>query len=272
MEKLLDKLYDFSVSAGWKLIAAAVILIVGLKLTGMLQKLMRKGKGYERLDKTLKTFLDSFVSISLKVVVIATAAVVLGIPMTSFITVLASAGVAIGLALQGALGNFVGGLMLLFFKPFSVGDYIETASGSGTVHDITVFYTKLITPDNKMVTLPNGSLTNDAVTNFSHEPTRRQDIVYSASYNDDTELVKKTLIGLAEANESVLKDPAPCVLIKEYSASSIDYTLRVWTATEDYWKVNAALMESAKKAFDDAGISIPFPQVDVHFDKGAIEK
>jgi small conductance mechanosensitive channel len=175
--------------------------------------------------------------------------------------------VAVGLALQGALSNFAGGLMILIFKPFKVGDFIENGAVMGTVKDITIIYTILHTVDNKVVTIPNGTLTNSNVINYSALPSRRVDIKFSAGYHDDIEKVKSVLMGVAEAHEKVLKDPAPFVRLTAQGSSSLDYTFRVWCAGPDYWDVYFDMMERVKMAFDENGISIPFQQVDVHMDK-----
>jgi len=244
-----------------------VILLVGLKLTKWLVKLLSKLKGIQHLDVSVQSFVQSFVKIVLYALVISSAAICWGVPATSFMTMFASAGVAIGLALQGALSNFAGGLMILFFKPFKVGDYIEGNGVSGTVKDITVIYTILTTPDNKTITIPNGSLTSSNVINYSTQPQRRLDLTFSAGYEDDVEKVKAVLLEVANAHEKVLKDPAPMARLAAHNASSLDYYLRVWVNPADYWDVNFDLMEQVKAAFDKNSISIPYQQIDIFMKK-----
>ena len=192
---------------------------------------------------------------------------VLGVPATSFITILASCGVAVGLALQGSLSNFAGGLMILFFKPFKVGDYIEASGESGTVAEISVVYTVLLTPDNKRITIPNGALTNSVIENYSSEPTRRVDFTFTADYNNDIEKVKAVIDEVINAHPAALKDPAPFVRLSAHSENALTYTARVWVKSADYWTVFFDVTENVKLAFDKNNIKIPYPQLDVHLDK-----
>ncbi|MEG2213801.1 MAG: mechanosensitive ion channel, partial [Clostridiales bacterium] len=192
--KILAFLSELGVTLGLKLLSALLVLVIGLKLTKILVKLVKKSRTFSKLDHSIQSFIDSFLSIGLNVLIFLTVAYVLGIPMTSFITILASAGVAIGLALQGSLSNFAGGLMILFFKPFKIGDFIEIAAINGTVKAITVFYTVLLTADNKQITLPNGNLSNASIVNYSTEPKRRVDLTFSVSSHCDLEQVKQILL------------------------------------------------------------------------------
>lgn len=257
---------DLLQSLGLKLIFAALLLFAGLWLAKLLPRLIMKTKGYKRLDETLANFIMSFIKIALYAAVFVSVAIVLGVPATSFITALASAGVAIGLALQGSLSNFAGGIMILLFKPFKDGDYIEGAGISGTVKSITIFYTTLVTPDNKQITVPNGSLSNSSIVNYSAHDTRRNDLVFSVSYDSDIESVKAILLKAAHDNEHVLKDPAPVAVLNAHGDSGLEFTLRIWTKTENYWDANFALKERVKQLFDKYEISIPYPQMDVHVD------
>ena len=177
---------------------------------------------------------------------------------------LASCGVAIGLALQGSLSNFAGGLMILFFKPFKVGDFIEASGESGVVTEITVVYTVLTTPDNKRVTIPNGSLTNSVIENYSAEPLRRVDLTFSTDYGCDIDMVKTVIGKLVEEHPLALAEPEPFVRLSAHGDSALTYAVRVWCKSEDYWTVHFDLTESVKKAFDQHDISIPYPQMDVH--------
>ena len=189
---------------------------------------------------------------------------VLGIETASFLALFTSGGVAIGLAFQGAVTNLAGGVMILLFHPFRVGDYIETTEIAGTVNAISVLYTVVLTPDNKRVTVPNGSLTNAAITNYSAEGQRRVELTFSVSYDCDIDKVKQILLSVAESDPKSLKDPAPLARMKTQSASSLDFVLRVWCAPENYWDLYFDLNENVKKALDEAGMEIPFPQMDVH--------
>lgn len=266
IDKLWDKLVDFVTATGSKLVWAIIVLIVGLKLIKWLIKRMQKSKLLQKFDDSLQSFIRSFVHITLDILLIVNVAVIVGIPMTSFVTLIASAGVAIGLALQGALGNFAGGIMILLFKPFRVGDFIETDKYSGNVKEITVFYTMLLTLDNKLITLPNGNLTNAAVTNYTAEPLRRVDFPCSVAHSSDIDLVKKVLMDIAAKNDLIKTDPAPQAVLLKYNDSALDYELRAWCDTQDYWTVRCELAEQIKKTFDENKIEIPFPQVDVHID------
>ncbi len=261
---ILNYLLQVATSWGIKLLEAIVVLVVGLKLIGWLKKFIKKSPKLDKLDPGVRTFLSSFASIGLYVVLIIVLAGIIGIPATSFITILASCGVAIGLALQGSLSNFAGGLMILLFKPFKVGDYIEACGESGTVTEITVVYTVLLTVDNKRITLPNGTLTNSTIENYSAEELRRVDLTFNTAYDCDMEKVKDVLTKQAEAHSLVLQDPAPMVRLSAHGDSALTYTVRVWCKNEDYWTVHFDLTESIKAAFDANDIAIPYPQMDVH--------
>ena len=266
-EKLWDIILEFATSWGIKLLAAIVILIVGIKLIKALTKWITKSPKLDKLDTSLRSFLGSFSKIALYIVLIITVAMILGVPATSFITILASCGVAIGLALQGSLSNFAGGIMILLFKPFKVGDYIEASGESGTVEEISVVYTVLLTPDNKRITIPNGTLTNSVIENYSAEKNRRVDMTFTTSYDCDIEKAKKILTDIASSHPMALKDPEPMVRLSEHGESALTYTVRVWCLNENYWDVKFDITESVKKAFDENGIEIPYPQIDVHITK-----
>lgn len=254
---------ELGTTVGLKILLGLLILIVGIKLSKWVVKLVGKGKAFQKIDASAQSFIKSFIKVILYAVVIASACITWGVPSTSFMTIFASAGVAIGLALQGALSNLAGGLMILFFKPFKVGDYIESAGASGTVKDITIIYTIILTVDNKTVTVPNGTLTNSVVTNCSTAENRRVDLTISADYDNDIEQVKKVLLDVAKAHSKVLQDPAPFVRLVAHGSSSLDYTFRVWCKGADYWDVYFDMLENIKKAFDANGISIPYQQVQI---------
>lgn len=265
--KFINFITELATQYGLKILLGLVVLIVGLKLSKWVIKLIVKGHGFQKLDKSVQGFIRSFVKVILYALVISSACMCWGVPSTSFLTIFTSAGVAIGLALQGALSNFAGGLMILFFKPFAIGDYIESGSVTGTVTDITIIYTILTTPDNKRITVPNGSLTNSNVINYSACDTRRIDLTISTDYNNDIETVKSVLLKTAYAHEKVLKDPSPMARLQTHSSNSLDYAFRVWVKKEDYWTVYFDLMENVKRAFDENGISIPYQQLDVTIKK-----
>lgn len=267
MEKLLDKLNELWVDAGLKLIYVIVILFVGGKLIKLVVNMLKKGRAFKKLDKGIASFLLSFIKVTLNILLFVTIASVIGIPSTSIITLLGSAGVAIGLALQGGLSNIAGGVVILVFKPFKVGDFIDTHTDSGTVKSISLFYTTLVTPDNRVISIPNGNLANSASVNYSKEETRRLDINIDVSYNNDVELVKKTIMDLLKKDERILKDKDLFVRLTDYKDSSMLYTIRVFVNSSDYWNVKFDLLENIKIAFDQKKISIPYPQIDVHIDK-----
>lgn len=261
---LLNFLKELITTAGLRILYAVLIIVIGLKLIKFFAKRCEKAKWYRRIDKSVAHFIVSSLNVILKVLVFVSAALVLGVPATSFVAILTSAGVAIGLALQGSLSNFAGGLMILIFKPFRVGDYIESAEVSGTVQDISIFYTVLITPDNKTVHCPNGALSNTHVTNYSEQETRRVDIPVSVSYDADVAAVKQLLTETAAANEMILPDQPPFVRLSECADSSLDFTVRVWCKNTDYWTVKFDLTEAIQAALVAAGIEIPYPQMDIH--------
>ncbi len=265
MEKLLEIIQTFDlVGIAFRLVGAILILIIGLKLASFIVKLIAASKGFSQLDPAIQSFSKSFIGIILKAVVIFTAVGTLGIPMASFITLLGTAGVAVGLSLQGGLSNIAGGIIVLLFKPYGIGDFIEFGGNSGSVSEINIFHTKLTTVDNKEVVIPNGSIANGQLTNYSKNPTRRVDLTFSTSYNADIQKVTDILLGLAEKHALTLKDPAPFAALSAHGDSALTFVLRVWVKAEDYWTVNFDLLKDVKQAFDENGIEIPYPQLDVH--------
>jgi len=263
-QSFLSTILQFATSFGIKLLCAILLFIVGIKCITWSTKKIRTSPRFDKLDESLRSFLASFLKILLYVLLVITVAMILGIPATSFITILASCGVAVGLALQGSLSNFAGGLMILFFKPFQVGDYIEAAGESGTVAEISVVYTALLTPDNKRITVPNGTLTNSVIKNYSKEALRRVDLNFNVAYDSDDATVKNIIRGIIDAHPLTLQDPEPFVRISAQADSALVYTARIWCNNEDYWTVYFDILEAVKAAFDKNGITIPFPQMDVH--------
>ncbi len=267
MEKIIDKLLDGGVDFGLKLIVFALILLIGFKIVKVIIKLLKKGKGFNKLEKSVQTFLISFLSVSLKCIVFVTALGYIGIPMTSLITLFGTASLAVGLAMQGGLTNMVGGLMILIFKPFKVGDWIESNGISGSVEEITIFYTILKTLDCTRVVMPNGELANTNIKNFSSNSKRKLCLDFSVSYNSDIDKVKKVINDVIDKEELILHDEEIFVRLTEHSDSSLKFTVRVWTLNKDFWPVKFNLLENVKKAFDKNKIEIPYPQLDVHLDK-----
>lgn len=263
---LKDKIIAFCMESGVKLVVAIVVLLIGFKLVDLFGKKFKNTKFYEKLDPTARTFFRSFITIALKIVLVIAAALIVGVPMASMVAVIGSAGLAIGLALQGSLSNIAGGFIILVFKPFKVGDFITTADATGTVEAINIFYTKILTADNKVIQVPNSVISNQTLTDFSTKDLRRVDLTFSTAYDCDVEKVKSILLGVALENPNALKDPAPEARLNEHGASSLNFILRVWCKNDDYWAVYFDMVEGVKKAFDENGIEIPYQQIDVHVD------
>ncbi len=264
LKKALDTAVELATSYAFKIILALIIVFVGLKLAKLLVKLINKTKAFGKLEEAVKSFLNSFIKILLYIVIFISAATTLGVPATSFITILASCGLAIGMALQGSLSNLAGGIMILIFKPFKMGDYIISGGFEGTVKEINILYTKLVTPDNKNVTIPNGSISNAPVVDVTGNDTRRVDVNLGVSYNSDMKTVLETLIAIGESCEYALSEPAPVAAITGYADSAVNVSLRIWVKTDDYWNALFYMNESVKKKIDSKVLDIPYPQMDVH--------
>lgn len=260
MEKLIEKLeaIDF-VSLGGKIIGALLLLIIGLWLVKMVMKAVKKVMNKRGLEESLQGFLTSLIGWGLKIFLFVTVAGQLGVETTSFAAVIAAAGLAIGMALQGSLSNFAGGALIMIFKPFKVGDYIEAQGQQGVVKQIEIFTTKLNTVDNKEVIIPNGVLSNGNIINFSSEEKRRVDITFGVSYDADIKQTKEVLALVVNTHPLILKDPAPAVIMTELAESSVNYAVRSWVKSKDYWTVYSAVLEQAKEALDAANIEIPYP-------------
>ena len=250
MEKFLEKLVDGCIDISAKLLLAVVILAIGSKIIKIVENNLRKENKLKHLDASVKGFLISFISITSKIVLFIAILHILGVPTASIITVFGSCAVAIGLALQGGLSNIAGGLMILIFKPFKVGDYIEVSGKEGTVKSITMFYTTITTFDNKLIQLPNGSLSNSNITNYTANKKRRVDIDISVSYSSDIDKVKKVINELISKNELVLQEENNYVKLSKHDDSALVFAVRVWTKTENYWDLYFDLMESIKKTLD----------------------
>jgi len=228
---------------------------------------MKAGKLFAKIEPTARSFINSVLSIILKILLVITVAAILGVPMTSMVAVLGSCGLAIGLALQGSLSNIAGGFILTVFKPFVVGDYIKSGEFEGTVKSINIFYTKIITPDNKIIVIPNSKVSDSALIDYNAFATRRVEIDITAAYSEDSDNVKQALIDAAKENEKVDSSIEPVAVITSFDDSAVAYQLRIWCKTEDYWDVKFAVTERVKKIFDERKIQIPFPQMDVHITK-----
>lgn len=261
---ILDKLIDMSISAGKNILVAIIVFIVGRFLISMLNKFFAQILEKRKIDVTIKTFLKSLVNILLTLLLIVSVVGALGVNTTSFAALLASAGVAIGMALSGNLQNFAGGLIVLLFKPYKVGDWIEAQGVSGTVSEIQIFHTILTMADNKVVYIPNGNLSSGIVVNYSRKETRRIEWVVGVDYGEDLAKVERVVRGLLDADSRILKDPAPVVALNALSASSVDVTIRVWVAAADYWDVNFEVRKNIYNEFNKQNINFPFPQLTLH--------
>ena len=259
LEKLLDKLITTLSTYGPKVIGAIIIWIVGSwiikKMMLGMKKIMEKGD----YDESLQKFLINLGSWILKILLIITLLGTLGVPTTSFAAIIGAAGLAIGLALQGSLANFAGGVLIMIFRPFKIGDLIEAQGEVGVVKEIEIFTTRLIGRSNKEVILPNGALSNGNIVNYSTEGTRRVDLTFGVGYDSDIKKTKEVLMNVISAHPKVINDPAPTVNVLELADSSINFTVRPWCKTEDYWTVYFDVTEQTKEALDTAGIEIPYP-------------
>jgi len=264
MEDLLSKVWALLTIYGLKVVAAIAVFIVGRWIAKALTTFSEKMMNKRQVDPTIVSFVANLVYIALLVFVVLAALGQLGIQTTSFIAVIGAAGLAIGLALQGSLANFAAGFLMIIFRPFKVGDYIEGAGVAGTVEAIQIFTTQLLTPDNKTIIIPNAGLTAGNITNYSAKGTRRVDLVFGIGYGDDIDHAKKVISDVLAKEERILKDPAPTIMLIELADSSVNFAVRPWVVAADYWDVYSGLTENIKKSFDAEGISIPFPQQDVH--------
>jgi small conductance mechanosensitive channel len=247
-----------------RLLGALVVLFIGWKLIGMAGKRFSRLMEKREVERSLRTFVISLTSTLLWVLLLISVLGMMGIEMTSFIAILGAAGLAIGLALSGALQNFAGGVMILLFKPFRTGDFIEGQGHMGTVSEINIFNTILKTPDNKTIIIPNGKLSTDSMINFSTEPQRRVDWKFGIAYGDNSDMARKVLLELLENDVRILKIPAPFIALSELGDSSVNFTVRAWVLSGDYWPVFFDLNEKVYNIFAGNGLNIPFPQMDIH--------
>ncbi len=267
VNNLMTQLTEIAFTYGPKLIGAIIVWIIGSMVVKWLLKTFSKVMDRKEMDDSLKPFLKSLVSILLKTMLIISVLSMLGIQMTSFIAILGAAGLAVGMALSGTLQNFAGGVVILLFKPYKVGDFIEAQGHIGSVKAIQIFTTVLLEPDNKTVIIPNGPLSTGSVINYSAQPTRRVDFNFGIAYGDSVDKARKILFQLFKDDKRILSDPAPFVGLKELADSSVNLTARAWVKAEDYWAVFFDINEKTYNTFNDEGINIPFPQMDVHLQK-----
>lgn len=263
-EWLPDLLKEYVVPFGIKLVAAIVVFLLGRWVIKLIKKGLTKMMTKRNGDPSLNSFLMSLVSVLLTFLLIIAIVGILGVNTSSLVALLASAGLAIGMALSGTLQNFAGGVMIMLFKPFKVGDFIASQGFEGKVNEIQIFNTHVLTPDNKEVILPNGALATGVLTNFSKQGTRRVDWSFSMAYGEDYDKAKALLRRLCDEDERIQKTPEPFIELGKLNSSSVDLTVRVWVDAADYWTVFFSMNEKVYKAFAEEGLSIPFPQMDVH--------
>jgi small conductance mechanosensitive channel len=259
-----DMAVNLMLQYGPRLLLAVVVLFIGLRVIKVFVRGLGRKMEKRDTDVSLTRFLLSLVGVLLKVMLVISVASMVGVEMTSFIAVLGAAGLAVGLALQGSLANFAGGVLILLFKPFKVGDFIDAAGFMGTVKEIQIFNTVMKTPDNKTIVIPNGVLSNGSVTNYSAEENRRVDMVFGIGYSDDLKKAKEIIASLLNGDSRVLKDPESLIVVSGLGDSSVNITVRAWCNKTDYWGVFFDMQERVKLEFDKQGVSIPFPQRDVH--------
>ncbi|MCH5269965.1 MAG: mechanosensitive ion channel [Lachnospiraceae bacterium] len=266
VEQLLKELPDKALRLGIRILLAIVAFFIGVQIIKLLRKILKKSLQRAHADVGVVQFLDSFIKVLLYVLLIFLIASGFGLDAASIVALLGSAGVAIGLAIQGSLSNFAGGVLILLLKPFKVGDYIkeDTKGNEGTVSEIQLFYTKLQTPDNRVIILPNGSLANNSMTNVTEASVRRLDITVGIAYDSDIKLAKEALTEMLIKDEAVLEDKEKLVFVDQLAESSIHLGIRCWVYKEDYWTAKWRLTEETKYTLDRVGITIPFPQLDVH--------
>jgi small conductance mechanosensitive channel len=265
INEVLSKLIDSGIDLGWRILGAIVIFLVGKLIVNWANKLFAKLLVKQKVEPGVQTFLKSLVNILLLIMLGLAVIGKLGIELTGFAALLASAGVAVGMALSGQLQHFAGGIIILVFRPYKVGDYIESDNGaSGIVQEIQIFHTVLVTPDNKVVYAPNGSMSNAICTNYSHKDERRLDFVVNIEYGEDYNKVEGVIREILAADERILKTPAPFIELGKLSESSVDITVRVWVKASDYWAVHFQTNQNIYKTFNERGISFPYSQIVVH--------
>lgn len=263
-EEILSKILSIGIEYGPKLLGAIIVWLIGSWLIKLFVKAIGKMLENKKTDASLKTFLKSFVSILLKVLLVISVMGMIGIEMTSFIAILGAAGLAVGMALSGTLQNFAGGVILLIFKPYKVGDYIEAQGYAGTVSEIQIFNTLLKTPDNKTIIIPNGGLSTSSMINYSTEDKRRVDWTFAIAYGDNATKAEQLMKNMCEEDSRILKNPEVFIALSELGNNSINFVVRAWVQASDYWAVYFDMNKKIYEAFKKEGLNIPFPQMDVH--------
>ena len=263
-QNYINKAIELTMTYGPKFILAIIVLFLGLWIIKLITKMMMKSFERSKIDLSLQKFSANLISALLKVLLFVSVASMVGIATTSFVAIIGAASLAVGLALQGSLANFAGGVLILLFRPFKVEDVIEAQGFIGKVHEIRVFNTVLKTFDNKTIIIPNGAISGGSIINYSTEPQRRIDMSFGIGYGDDIKKAKNVLQGLIDEDSRILKEPAPLVALSELGDSSVNFVVRVWGNSADYWSIYFDMQEKVKLTFDQEGISIPFPQRDVH--------
>jgi small conductance mechanosensitive channel len=263
-DDILEMLRTTGVEFGINLITAIAIFYIGRMVVGLLMRGLSKVMQAQEVDKTLESFVCNLARLVLLMFVVVASVSALGIQTTSFIAVLGAAGLAIGLALQGSLSNFASGVLIVLFRPYKVGDWVEAAGIAGTIVEVQILTTEFKTGDNKRIIVPNGQVMNSIIINYSSHDQRRIDMVIGVSYDDDLDIVRRTLEELVAADDRILDDPACKIAVAELANSSVNFVVRPWVNSDDYWGVKFELTEAIKKRFDKEGISFPYPQQDVH--------
>ena len=264
LQNVFTNIVNWATTAGIRLIIALVIMFISFKVVNLISKRINKMGDKAKIDKTLARTFAYIFKIALKCLITICLIGFVGIDTSGLAALTVSLGACVGLALNGALSNLAGGILIIVTRPFKVDDYIEAQGYSGTVEDIHITNTKILTPDNKVVYIPNGALSSGNIVNYSVKDTRRVDFTFSIGYSDDFEKAKKIVMDVCESHELVLKDPSPMVRVSEHGSSSINLVTRVWVRSADYWTVNFDILEHVKAAFDKEGIEIPYNQLDVH--------
>ena len=264
MQTLIEKGIDLGIEAGKSIIVAVVIYFVGKALISLVNRMLSGMMERRNVDPAIQSFVKSLANILLMILLAISVVSALGVNTTSFAALLASGGVAVGMALSGNLQNLAGGIVILLFRPFKVGDYIEAQGTGGTVSEIQIFHTILTTPDNKKIYLPNGALSSGNITNYSKEPLRRVDFTVAVEYGEDIDKVRKALKNILEKDARVLQEPAPVIVLGALADSSVNMTVRVWVKSEDYWNVFFETNETIYNEFNRQGINFPYPQLTIH--------
>lgn len=267
IQELINQIPELVATYGMKILLALVVFYVGKAVAGWIAKMLSKTMAFKGVDKTVATFVKNIAYYAMYTMVIIAALGQLGVQTASFVAIIGAAGLAVGFALQGSLANFAAGVLLILFRPFKAGDFVEAAGTSGIIKEISIFSTTLLSGDNKTIIVSNGAIMGSTITNYSTQSQRRIDLVIGVAYSSNLDTVKQELKSIVEADERVLKDKDVTIGVAELADSSVNFVVRPWVESGDYWPTKFALLETIKKRFDEVGIEIPFPQMDIHMDK-----